>query len=62
MNYKSRNTQYYKQLEYGIAEMEATIERLRIEIQELMEMKNALYQLNCLLKKEIKDQIGGFPF
>jgi regulator of replication initiation timing len=62
MNYRRGRSQYYKQLENGIAEMEATVERLRAEIQELMEMKNALYQLNSLLKKEVKEKIEDFPF
>ncbi|WP_169819245.1 hypothetical protein [Anaerobacillus arseniciselenatis] len=55
MNCKRESAQYYEQLEDGIAEMEATVERLRMEIQELMEIKNALYQLNGLLKEELKE-------
>jgi prefoldin subunit 5 len=62
MNYNKKNSQYYNQLENGIAEMEATVERLRTEINELMEMKNALNQLNCLLKKELKELIGENHF
>lgn len=53
---------YYEQLENGIAEMEATIERLRTEINELIEIKNALYQLNGFLKKESKELIEDLPF
>jgi prefoldin subunit 5 len=62
MNYNKKNSQYYDQLENGIAEMEATVERLRAEINELMEMKNALNHLNCLLKKELKELIGENHF
>ena len=50
------------QLENGIAEMEATVERLRMEIHELIEVKDALNQLNSLLKKKLKEQIGDLPF
>lgn len=53
---------YYEQLENGIAEMEATIERLKTEINELLEIKNALYQLNGFLKKESKELIEDLPF
>ncbi|KWZ85259.1 hypothetical protein HMPREF3213_00553, partial [Heyndrickxia coagulans] len=35
--------------------MEATIEGLRKEISELLEMRNALNQLNALLKKELRE-------
>jgi regulator of replication initiation timing len=62
MNYNKKNLQYYDQLENGIAEMEATVERLRAEINELMEMKNALNHLNSLLKKELKELIGENHF
>lgn len=62
MNSNRENAVYYDQLENGIAEMEATIERLRMEIHELIEMKDALNQLNSLLKKEVKEQIGDLPF
>jgi FtsZ-binding cell division protein ZapB len=62
MNCKRESAQYYEQLENGISEMEATVERLRMEIQELMEIKNALYQLNGLLKEELKELIKDFPF
>ncbi|MBC2724423.1 MAG: hypothetical protein HGJ97_17480 [Desulfosporosinus sp.] len=57
MNCKNDRSQYYKQLENGIAEMEVTVDRLRKEIQELMEMKKAFNQLNGLLKKELKELI-----
>jgi hypothetical protein len=49
-------------LEIGIAEMEATITRLSKEINELMEIKNALNQLNGFLKKESKELIEDLPF
>jgi regulator of replication initiation timing len=62
MNCKRDSALYYEQLENGIVEMEATVERLRMEIQELMEIKNALYQLNGLLKEELKERIKDFPF
>lgn len=62
MNCKRESAQYFEQLENGIAEMEATVERLRTEIHVLMEMKNALYQLNGLLKKELKGRIEDLPF
>lgn len=62
MNCKRESAQYYEQLENGIAEMEATVERLRMEIQELMEIKNALYQLTGLLKEELKERIEDIPF
>lgn len=62
MNCRSVSTDYYVQLENGIVEMEATIERLRTEINELMEIRNTLYQLNGLLKKESKDLIGDLTF
>ncbi len=42
--------------------MEATIERLRTEINELMEIKNALFQLNGFLKRELKELIEDLPF
>ncbi|WP_040203122.1 hypothetical protein [Neobacillus jeddahensis] len=57
-----RRVDYYDQLEIGIAEMEATIERLRTEINELMEIKNALFQLNGFLKRELKELIEDLPF
>lgn len=62
MNCNRVNAEYYVQLENGIAEMEATIERLRMEIHELLEMKDALNQFNSLLKKELIDQVGDLPF
>jgi FtsZ-binding cell division protein ZapB len=62
MNSNRGNAEYYAQLENGIAEMEATVERLKMEIHELTEMKDALNQLNSLLKKELKEQIGDLPF
>lgn len=62
MNYKKGKITYYKELENGIAEMEAAIERLRSEINELLEMKNALNQLNDLLKRELKELIEENPF
>ncbi|WP_132748408.1 hypothetical protein [Scopulibacillus darangshiensis] len=62
MNCRRVSVDYYEQLENGIAEMEATIERLRTEINELMEIKNALYQLNGFLKKESKELIEDLPF
>ena len=55
MNCKRENEQYEAQLENGIAEMEATIDRLRKEINELIKEKNALYSLNSFLKKELKE-------
>ena len=45
---------YYEQLETGIAEMEATVERLRTEINELIEIRNALNQLNSFLKESME--------
>ncbi|MBD8071285.1 hypothetical protein [Bacillus sp. PS06] len=62
MSCRRENIQYYDQLKKGIAEMEATVERLRTEIHELTEMKNALNQLNGLLKKELNEQLEDFPF
>lgn len=51
MNCRRVSADYYEQLENGIAEVEATIVQLRTEISELIEIKNALYQLNGLLKR-----------
>lgn len=62
MSCRGASADYYEQLENGIAEMEATIERLRREINELIEIKNALYQLNGFLKKESKELIEDLPF
>lgn len=62
MSCRRVDADYYEQLETGIAEMEATIERLRTEINELIEIKNALYQLNGFLKKESKVLIEDLPF
>lgn len=62
MNCKKVSSDYYKQLEIGITEMEATVERLRTEINELIEIKNALNQLNGFLKKESKELIEDLPF
>lgn len=62
MSCRRVNTDYYEQLENGIAEMEATIERLRTEINELVEIKNALHQQNGFLKKESKELIEDLPF
>lgn len=62
MNCRNVSADYYDQLEDGIAEMEATIERLRTEINELIEIKNALNQLNGLLKKESKELMEDLPF
>lgn len=62
MSYKRERAQYYEQLENGIEEMEATIERLREEIQDLLEMRDALNQLNGLLKKELKGLNGDNLF
>lgn len=62
MNCRRVSADYYEQLENGIVEMEATIVRLRTEINELLEIKNALYQLNGLLKKESKELIEDLPF
>jgi FtsZ-binding cell division protein ZapB len=62
MNCRRVRVDYYDQLENGIAEMEATIERLRTEINELMEIKNAMYQLNGFLKRETKELIEDLPF
>lgn len=55
MNYREENEPYYEQLEHGIAEMEATIERLRKEIHVLTEIKDVLLDLNFLLKRDLKD-------
>ena len=41
MNCRRVSVDYYEQLENGIAEMEATIELLRAEINELMEINYA---------------------
>lgn len=62
MSCRKVKVNYYEQLENSIAEMEATIERLRTEINELMEIKNALYQLNGFLKRESKELIEDLPF
>ena len=62
MNCRKVSNDYYKQLEIGIDEMEATVERLRTEINELIEIKNALNQLNGFLKKESKELIEDLPF
>lgn len=62
MNSNRETEEYYAQLENGIAEMETKIELLRMEIYELIEMKDALNQLNRLLKKEVKEQIEDFLF
>jgi FtsZ-binding cell division protein ZapB len=62
MNCRRVSTDYCEQLEIGIVEMEATVERLRTEINELMEIKNALNQLNGFLKRESKELIEGLPF
>jgi FtsZ-binding cell division protein ZapB len=62
MNCRRVSVDYYEQLENGIAEMESTTERLRTEINELMEIKNALYQLNSFLKRESKELIEDLPF
>lgn len=62
MSYKRERAQYYEQLENGIEEMEATIERLREEIQDLLEMRDALNQLNGSLKKELKGLNGDNLF
>lgn len=62
MNSNRENEEYYVQLENGIAEMETKIELLRMEIYELIEMKDALNHLNRLLKKEVKEQIEDFLF
>jgi FtsZ-binding cell division protein ZapB len=62
MNCRRVTLDYYDQLENGIAEMEGTIERLRAEVNELMEIKNALYQLNGFLKRGSKKLIDDLPF
>jgi len=62
MNYRRVSREYYEQLETGIAEMEGTVEQLRTEINELIEIKNALNQLNGFLKKESKELIEDLPF
>jgi hypothetical protein len=62
MNCSRGSSQYYEQLENGIAEMEAAIERLRMEIHELIKIKNELCHLNGFIEKESKEQIGDFPF
>jgi len=62
MNCRRVSADYYEQLEIGIAEMEANVERLRTEINELMEIKNTLYQLNSFLKRESKELIEDLRF
>ncbi|WML38148.1 hypothetical protein RCG19_13025 [Neobacillus sp. OS1-2] len=62
MNCRNVCSDNYKQLEIGIAEMEATVERLRTEINELIEIRNALNQLHGFLKKESKELIEDLPF
>lgn len=54
--------QYQMQLEVGIVEMEATVERLRGEIHDLIEIKKALSQLNSLLKEESRELMDEPPF
>lgn len=54
--------QHYEDLENGIAEMEAAVERLRDEIHDLIEIKKALSQLNSVLKKESRELLDGLPF
>ncbi|GAE48347.1 hypothetical protein JCM21738_5461 [Mesobacillus boroniphilus JCM 21738] len=62
MSCKKDKVQYYDQLDAGIAEMEEVVERIRTEINELMEMKKALNQLNGLLKKELKELLDPLPY
>lgn len=62
MNCRGVSRKYYEQLETGITEMEATVERLRTEINELIEIRNALNQLNGFLKRESKELIEDLPF
>lgn len=62
MNFRIVSSDYYKQLEIGIVEMEATVERLRMEINELIEINNALIQQNGFLKKESQELIEDLPF
>lgn len=57
MNCNRTKTQYYVQLENGIAEMEATIERLRTEIHKLTEKRNALTVLIDVLKRRTRGQV-----
>ncbi len=61
MNCRRVSRDYREQLETGIAEMEVTIERLRTEINELIE-RSALNHLNGFLKKESKELIEDLPF
>lgn len=43
--------------------MKATVVRLRTESNELIEMKNALYQVTSLLEKELKELVEeDMPF
>lgn len=51
----AENEPYTAQLENGIEEMEATIERLRKEIHELQKIKTALLKINRLLKRDLED-------
>jgi cell division protein FtsB len=44
---------YAKQLEDGIAEMEAAVERLRDEIHQLREEREALLKGNRVLEKDL---------
>lgn len=55
MSCKRKKEQYYAQLENGIAEMEAAIDELRMEIHELVGRKDQLVSLIYLLKKDLKD-------
>lgn len=55
MSCKRKKKQYYAQLENGIAEMEAAIDELRMEIHELVGRKDQLVSLIYLLKKDLKD-------
>lgn len=55
MSCKRKKEQRYVQMENGIAEMEAAIDELRMEIHELVERKDLLVSLIYLLKKDLKD-------
>ncbi|MFZ3590234.1 hypothetical protein ACOI1C_13430 [Bacillus sp. DJP31] len=45
---------YKKQLQEGICEMEATVDRLRQDINELLIKRDALQELNEILEEELR--------
>jgi phage shock protein A len=45
---------YKKQLQEGICEMEATVDQLRKDIDELLIKRDALQKLNGILEEELK--------